>query len=88
MTPKDEQSLTQLNLNPINWTSDDVHHFVLSLVGTGIAQKFRAQEIDGKALEYLRIETLVDVLEIKLGFAARIKREFENLVSLFHVDNC
>lgn len=83
-TKQEQQQQQQLSIqHPLEWNADDVHQFLIGLVGVEIAHKFRAQEIDGKALEYLRIETLVQVLEIKLGLVARIKSEFESLVKVF-----
>lgn len=66
-------------VSPILWAKNEVYEFVTRLAGTEVANSFRAHEIDGKALEYLKIETMCQVLKLKLGCAARIKRTFDQL---------
>ena len=63
--------------NPTKWTQNDVYKFVLDLAGPEIANSFRVHEIDGQALEYLQMETMCQVLKLKLGCAARIKAMFD-----------
>lgn len=63
--------------NPIKWTQNDVYQFVLDLAGPEVANSFRVHEIDGQALEYLQMETMCQVLKLKLGCVARIKAMFD-----------
>lgn len=64
---------------PSKWSCSEVCEFVTRLIGSDVANAFRAHEIDGQALDYIRVETLYLVLKLKLGCAARIKSEFEKL---------
>lgn len=63
--------------NPTKWTQNEVYKFVLELAGPEVANSFRVHEIDGQALEYLQMETMCQVLKLKLGCAARIKGMFD-----------
>ncbi|NWH27833.1 PHC2 protein, partial [Grus americana] len=58
---------------PSKWNVEDVYEFIRSLPGCQeIAEKFRAQEIDGQALLLLKEDHLMSTMNIKLGPALKI----------------
>lgn len=73
-----------LNENVLEWTVDDVCHFVSSLTGsTDIAHAFREEHIDGHSLVLMQEDHLLNRMSIRLGPAlkiiAQIKKLTENL---------
>lgn len=88
ITTEQSSSMTGLQKNPLKWScQEEMFEFVADLEGADIAEKFRSQQIDGRALDYLRVETLVEVLGLKLGCAARIKLEFDRIKSTFETQS-
>lgn len=83
--PKTATERSSSTTSPLFWSCDEMCKFVSSIAGPEIAAKFRTQDIDGRALEYLKIETLVEVLSIQLGYAAKIKFEFDKLVKPYEI---
>lgn len=65
--------------NPMQWTNREIYEFVERVEDAELAAKFRVQDIDGRALDYLSVEVLMGVFGISLGRAARVKAAFDKL---------
>ena len=73
-----------LNESVLEWSVDDVCHFVSSLTGSpDIAHAFREEHIDGHSFVLMQEDHLLNRMSIKLGPAlkiiAQIKKLAENL---------
>jgi hypothetical protein len=72
---------------PTEWTCDQVYEFVSTIAGKEIGEVFRAQDLDGAALDLLKDDHLMSTLHIKLGPALKIMSKFNELKKKFKQQN-
>jgi hypothetical protein len=65
--------------DPTEWNCDEVCQFVKCVAGAQVANLFKAQEVDGSALNLIRDDHLVSTMQIKLGPALKIMSKFNEL---------
>lgn len=59
--------------NPLQWNAENVCSFIREFVeDVNVIEKFREQEIDGEAFMSMCQDDMVDLMNIKLGFAVKI----------------
>ncbi|XP_053324639.1 scm-like with four MBT domains protein 1 [Spea bombifrons] len=73
-----------LDSNPLDWSVDDVMHYIKSTDCAHLAKLFQEQEIDGKALLLLTLPAIQDCMELKLATAIKLCYHIERVKLAFY----
>lgn len=76
-----------LNENVLEWSVDDVCHFVSSLTGSSdIAHAFREEHIDGHSFVLMQEDHLLNRMSIRLGPALKITAQIKKLTENLEIE--
>ncbi|KAM6985660.1 scm-like with four MBT domains protein 2 [Aplochiton taeniatus] len=80
----EEEGQLVLDRNPLEWSVDDVVHFITSTDCASLAHIFQEQDIDGQALLLLTLPTVQECMDLKLGPAIKLCHQIERVKVAFY----
>ncbi|XP_029018276.1 scm-like with four MBT domains protein 2 isoform X2 [Betta splendens] len=81
---EEEEGQLVLDRNPLEWTVDEVVHFISSTDCASLANIFQEQDIDGQALLLLTLPTVQECMDLKLGPAIKLCHQIERVKVAFY----
>eukprot|EP00066_Takifugu_rubripes_P007341 XP_003972785.2 PREDICTED: LOW QUALITY PROTEIN: scm-like with four MBT domains protein 2 [Takifugu rubripes] len=80
----EEEGQLVLDRNPLEWSVDEVVHFINSTDCASLANIFQEQDIDGQALLLLTLPTVQECMDLKLGPAIKLCHQIERVKVAFY----
>uniref|UniRef100_A0A8C2ZLW4 Scm like with four mbt domains 2 n=1 Tax=Cyclopterus lumpus TaxID=8103 RepID=A0A8C2ZLW4_CYCLU len=80
----EEEGQLVLDSNPLEWSVDEVVHFINSTDCSSLANIFQEQDIDGQALLLLTLPTVQECMDLKLGPAIKLCHQIERVKVAFY----
>nr|XP_057921753.1 scm-like with four MBT domains protein 2 isoform X2 [Doryrhamphus excisus] len=79
-----EDSELVLDKNPLEWSVQEVVHFISSTDCASLASMFQEQDIDGQAMLLLTLPTVQECMDLKLGPAIKLCHHIERVKVAFY----
>ncbi|XP_054609056.1 scm-like with four MBT domains protein 2 isoform X2 [Dunckerocampus dactyliophorus] len=79
-----EEEQLVLDKNPLEWSVQEVVHFISSTDCASLANMFQEQDIDGQAMLLLTLPTVQECMDLKLGPAIKLCHHIERVKVAFY----